>query len=221
MTRSGGWLVPGLLGYVIAGGVALAALGALYWAIDARAYQRGKADTEALWRAANEREEAKAAARRKAAAATVRELEDKASGAARRAEDYRARWQQERSRAASSGEALASCVAEGATHVAKKTQLEPAPSGRDPGGGTVRFTPSFVRLYDAAWTGERGESFFPDTGAAPDAAAPAGAAQPGPAEVLTNHEENAARCSADRRQLAELIKTVRELRARWEHNGSP
>ena len=74
----------------------------------------------------------------------------------------------------------------------------------------LRLTPSFVLLWDAAWTGPDGEPIWPHPAGAAEGTSAADPVEP--QTVLDTHAENASRCSANSRQLAKLINLIERLR---------
>ena len=74
----------------------------------------------------------------------------------------------------------------------------------------LRLTPSFVLLWDAAWTGPDGEPLWPHPAGAAEGTSAADPVEP--QTVLDTHAENASRCSANSRQLAKLINLIERLR---------
>lgn len=214
----------GILGYIIAAGALVAALAGLYYAVDSRGYQRAKAE----WATANAQASIEQLERERAVSVALAEADTKRQAAQDKASDYNAKWQEARRELNRKGTALAVCNAKPVARelgvVVAGGKEEPAvadgPAG-DPGGSGISFTWDFVLLYDAAWTGQSGESLFPPA-AGYSQATDAGAASPyGPGEVLDVHFQNAEACSADRRELWTLMDRIEKATKAWDKANAP
>jgi len=204
-----------ILIYLIAAAAVLAALGGIYYAIDSRAYNRGKLEITAAWEAANREATAKAEAERDQRARLADAQSAKLATAEGRARDVDTRWRTTRAEAARAGIPLvvASC---------------PGPAGEIPalasgGGGlrmatSIRFTYQLLYDADSAWTGSDGQPVFGTSAElAERTKQPGSTASPiGPEELLGNWQENASRCSADRRVLHSLTQTLIKFREQWD-----
>src|SRR3990167_1840338 len=192
-----------LIVYAVLALAILGALGGIYVA----GRNAGKDSKQGEWDAANVAAQQKADADRRAREDAARAASQLLQNAQRDATAYRAKWAAERAKQP----ILASC--EPAKAQERPIALAGPPDGKPPvpdGGMQLRLTYAFVRLWDSAWTGSDGQPLFGDPGGLADATA-----SPltfGPAEVLANHEENAARCSATARQLNALITLIQKLR---------
>lgn len=164
--------------------------------------KKGEASRQALWDSANRKAEAEEVARIAAAELIAKTHAAELAVAQQKAVDYETKWRT--ARAKLSNQTLAGCT-------------ETAITGPDK-LATVRFSAGFLRLYDTAWTGDKGEPVFSDqpTVAGQPAASVDTLTPIGPGEVLDNHAENATRCSADRRALNSLIDQIEKLRAGWK-----
>ena len=186
----------GLLAYLIAG-IALAGL------IGTGVYKVkkwGADEVRAEWATANRKAEEAATVRRVASELIARTSAVELAAAQQKGRDYEARWRKARAEAT---KPLATCP--GTT-----TEAVAASGSDDP----VRMSYRFLLLWNAAWTNQAGQPVFPDP-ASPEGAGADTPSAVGPGEVLTNHGENAARCSADRRALDGLITQIERLRAGW------
>ena len=101
---------------------------------------------------------------------------------------------------------LAACVAAPAPAAAPGAAQPPDADGA---AAAVRLTGEFVRLYNAAWTGEIAAAGDPGGTAAE--VGEAGAAYATPREVLDNTGANARACAADRKRHDQLIDLLDRL----------
>lgn len=137
----------------------------------------------------------------------AREAESKKIAAAqqeseRKARDYEAKWRQARNALRDVPLAVATCPS---------TPTGNAPSGPDSRpSGPLMLTWAFSLQWDAAWTDQAGQPVFADTREPAGRPAASGAAVSLDA-ALDNHAENASRCSANARQLGNLIALIRRL----------
>lgn len=207
--RQRGDILVTILVCLIAAAAVLGGLYAIYETIDSRGYERGQAAVRAEWREANKKAEAEEEDARKERARIAESLAADLEAANGRARDADARWRRER--AARSGQPLAVCdvpaqpQTAGVGSVSPSLRLDTA----------IHFTVGFLREYDSAWTDQSGQPVWPDPGG--PVKETAAASSIGPSELLGTHGENAARCSADRRQLNSLISTIEQLRAAWDN----
>jgi hypothetical protein len=206
---------------ILYGLIALAILGAL-GGIYAKGYFSGQAAKQVEWDEANRLAQEKADEERRQREVISRDAAKRLQSAEARATDADARW---RAAKAKSGP-LAACepvpdrgvpetaaAAPSGAPRAPSEALGGAPAASQPapdGGMRLRFTAEFVGLWDRAWTGEDGQPVF--SGAREPAEAAAAALTVG--RLLEAHAENASRCSANARQLTELIALIRKLQAR-------
>lgn len=209
-----------------------ATLGAIAW-VDSRGYNRGVAETETRWNEANRKAQAEQRAREAAVAAALAEEQDRRLSAEARAEQNDRKWREAVRDSRRNKVALGTCVqpatkradagADGRGPHAGAGELVGggirAPSvgadaARDPVLGSIRLTWEFVRLYDAAWTSRSGEPVF-ESPAGGEAAQSADASPYGLDEVIEVHGENAASCSADRREFQALIGRIEAAEAAW------
>lgn len=158
-------------------------------------YEAGASKVEKEWLEANAQAEESERQSRLAREAESRRAAELLAGAERRARDADSRWRADRAK--HRGPVVA-CTA-------------PTP-GAAAAGNDVRLTPLGVGLWDAAWTGAKGEPVFGDTGDIAARAARSAAPLPTVGDAVENHGENAQRCSENSRQLVALIELVRKLR---------
>jgi hypothetical protein len=155
--------------YLIAAGVAVAALAGLYWKVSHDGYERGKAEVTSQWQAANAKAEQAEAARQSARRSEAQAAAASAARSSAVARDYEARWRAATAKLARSG-TLATCAP------APSGLAETKTDGQKPPGVGVLFTPDFVRQWNSAWIGADGKCVHCDTGKPAD-----GSAKPGPA----------------------------------------
>ncbi len=141
------------------------------------------------------------------------------------AEDYRSKWKEARDAIKRKGTPLAvgDCnpVDAGAAAIPSATGGSGLVARR--GAVNLRLTWEFVGLWDAVYTASDGKPVFGDTTGIEKGSAGPGAPSPyGPDEILDNHEANAARFDACRRQLRALNATIDGLQGKWdkEHGGN-
>lgn len=189
----------GLILYLV---LAVAILGAL--AGIARAIYVAGGDAVRLeWAEANRKAAEEAERERLAREAESRKHVAALQKAEREARTYAERWRQARQ----------------ALPLALECPTGPENSPRNDatgeGGATpsTRLTYGFLRLYDGAWTGSKGEPVFGDPSRAPETAPPPGAPSArGLGDVLDVHAENARRCDENARQLGALVNLINRLR---------
>lgn len=222
----------GIIAYLIAGGVLVAALGGLYWGIERHGYQRGMAAKQAQWDRANVKAQAEQDERVKAVSQALAEADLKRQAAQDKASDYNAKWQEARRELIRKGAALAVCGTKsrglspverdaGVVVPERPEAAETAAGAADPAGSGIRFTWDFVRLYDGAWTDQAGEPVFPPAAGFTEPAGASAASPYGPGEVLEVHAENAQRCSADRRELGALMDKIKKAEKAWDEANKP
>ena len=200
MSRTRGF---GIIVYLVLALAILAMLSGIAWKIR----ESGKDAIRVEWAAANRLAEAEQARKRLASEEVDRQQRIALQQAQKEAKANETKWKQERAKARNV--ALAGCSA--APRMAQDSTAKP-PEGSS---GGVRFTWRFVMLYDTAWTGQAGQPVFGHNptpeGAGADTLSPIG-----PQELTDTHQENAARCSEDRRNLNNLIETIERLRLKWD-----
>lgn len=183
----------------------------------------GQDEVRAEWDRQKVADEKAAAALRQASDGEVAAAEGKAELARQAADESERKWREVKNAAQKSGVALATCqggtvpVASGVpehTDGAAADNRVDVPAGG--GGRGVVVTWEFIRLWDSAWTDSNGQPVFGDPSITAGAAGAADSASPyGPGDVLDNHQENARRGSACRRQLNSLIDLLDSLEAKW------
>ena len=193
-------LAYGLIALAILGGVA-----GLYGKVHHDGVIAGRAEVQDRWDAASKKAQDRADANRMAAKLTADTAAAELSAAQHKATTFEAKWRIERAKQPDS--TLAGCPQSPTANATGTAGTQPS----------VRFSSGFLRLYDRAWTDDAGQPVFGDRPAASGepAATPDALTSIGPGEVLDNHAENAARCSADRRALNALIGQIEKLQAGW------
>ena len=187
-----------MIAYLIAGIALVGALVGGYMKVHGDGLKQGRAEVQNVWDAENRKAQAAADATRAAREAEARTHAARYDAANAAAADYHALWLQAKAR---NTQPLATCG------------LVNAVAGERDGAGhapdRVSVTAQFVRLYDAAWSGRDGKPVFSYSGEPSDPAGGTATVE----EVLTNHGENAARCSDNSRRYSALIALINQLRA--------
>lgn len=200
-----------LIVYAVLALAVLGALSGIAWKIR----ESGKDVIRLEWAEANRRaEEAERAARLRR-----EETGRAASAALQKAETeariYETRWKEAR-REQSRRFPLAVCPegpavaprAEEPGHIAAVPESAPGAILADRG---PLLTPSFVMLYDGAWTDATGQPIWPYPRGSSKGTTSAAPVEPG--HVLDTHAENAFRCSENARRQKALIDLIKRLRS--------
>ena len=200
MRQRGSLLIYGLVALAVMG-----TLSAITFGIYAKGREAGMLTVQTAWDAANRKAAAEAEKLRLARESEAKKVVAAQQETERKARDYEAKWRQARNALRDVPLAIPSCPLPTAPG---------APAG-DPGkpSGQLQLTYGFLRFYDGAWTGAKGESVLVDTGEPASWPEPAGAAQPvGLEGLLENFQINASRCSEDRRNYGALVDLIKKLR---------
>lgn len=196
--------------------VAIAAVGMIWGAISWHAgvhYKRGLADKQVEWDAANRKAAAEELARRLAVARALKLADEARQAADNQAKVNEDKWKEAVRENRRKGVPLATCPE------APAPGAPAAPPGAESGGGGVRFTWSFVRLYDGAWTGKAGEPLYPAAAGGEGVPGPAAASPYGPADVLDVHGDNAGGASECRREYRSLVEKIRAAEQAFDKAG--
>ena len=179
------------------------ALGGLYYVIDKRGYERGAAEIKRDWLLANEEAKEAADKARKIRESEAAKVAKDLASAGNKARDFESRWRA--AKAANPVLATVICPKAGTGNVAG------IPSAANSGGDgiSLRFSDSFLRQWESAWTSQSGEQLFKY----PDGVIAEATGTVTLDSVLDNHAENAFRCSANSRQMNALIDLIEKLRA--------
>ena len=187
--------------------VALAVMGtlaAIVAGIYSKGREAGRLSVQTAWDEANRKAAAQAEKDRQFRESEANKAVAAQQSAERKARDYESKWRMARNVLRDVPLAIPSCPS---------TEPENAPTGPDSRpSAPLMLTWAFSLQWDAAWTGQTGEPVFPDTGD-PASRPPAAGAAVSIDQALDNHAENAARCSANSRQLGNLIGLIRRLQA--------